>query len=180
MVKLVHIAAENQAARIRRNGIAPTRHSPDPARHPEFDRVVWTFPVLASFTLTYSWARELKRWGKTTLIAVTVDVPDDEPVYVAHYRNVPVLSSAAEAAGLVCSLADPRGYEIMVPRRIVPSEIRRLRVLPRAIGWRYYPGARGEPMRLCDCPVCLPRSEVRARRYRDAVRSRLAEGSGEK
>ncbi len=141
---------------------------------------MWAFPVLASFTLTCSWARELKRWGKTALIAVTVDVPDREPVYVAHYRNVPVLSSAAEAAGLIRSLADPRGYEIMVPRRIAPSEICRVRVLPRAIGWRYYPGARGRPMRLCDCPVCLPRSEVKARRYRDAVRSRLAREAGKK
>lgn len=139
MTRLVHITAENRAGRIRRNGIAATEYAPDPETNPEHDRVVWSFPVLASYTLTHSWARELKRWGKTALVAVAFDVADEEPVYVAHFRNRPSLVGAAEAVGLVRAEVDLRGYEIMVPRRIAPGEIRRIAVLPRAIGWRYWP-----------------------------------------
>ena len=81
--------------------------------------------------------------------------------------------TAAEACGLILAAADPRGYEVIVPRRILAKEIVRAQPLPRAIGWRYYPAARGQPMRLCDCPMCLPRGEVKARRYRDRVRERM-------
>ena len=173
MPHLVHIAAENEAAGIRRNGIRPTRYRPDPGAHPEHDRVVWAFPVLASYTLTHSWSRELKRLGRTALAAITFDIDDDEPVYVRHYQNAPHLASAAAAVGIVRAEADPRGFEIMVPRRIAPDEIVRVRVLPQAIGWRYWPGAKNQPMRLCDCPSCMPRGEVKARRYRETVQARL-------
>jgi hypothetical protein len=57
----------------------------------------------------------------------------------------------------------------MVPRRIVPGEIVRVRALPGAFGWRYYPAAKGRRPSLCDCPACVPRGEVRARRYRERV-----------
>jgi hypothetical protein len=33
----------------------------------------------------------------------------------------------------------------------------------------------GKPMRLCDCPMCMPRGEVKARRYRERVRERMRE-----
>lgn len=55
---------------------------------------------------------------------------------------------------------------VQLPRRVAPDEIIRIRTLPHAIGWRYWPGAKNQPMRLCDCPMCLPRREVKARRYR--------------
>lgn len=177
---LVHIAAENEAGAIRRNGIRATRYRPDPGAHPEHDRVVWAFPVLASYTLTHSWSRELKRLGRTALAAITFDIDDDEPVYVRHYQNAPHLASAAAAVGIVRAQADPRGFEIMVPRRIGPGEIVRVRELPKAIGWRYRPAARNSPMRLCDCPYCMPRGEVNARRYREAVQAKMRKGNPER
>ncbi len=173
MPLLVHIAPENEARDIARRGIRATRWRPDPKGHPEHDRVVWAFPVLDSYTLTHSWARELKRWGRSTLAAFTFRVDDGEPVYVRHFSNEALLSTAAEAVGLVRAAPDPRGYEIMLPRRIEASEIVRWRVLPKAIGWRYWPAAKNLPMRLCDCPCCLPRGEVRAQRYRERVRERM-------
>jgi hypothetical protein len=174
MVLLVHIAPESEARAIRRNGIAPTRWRPDPYGYPECDRVVWAFPVLPSYTLTLSWARELKRWGRASLAALTFRLPDGEPVFARHFSLEPRAMSAAEACGLILAAPDPRGYEVIVPRRILPKEIVRAQPLPRAIGWRYYPAARGQPMRLCDCPMCLPRGEVKARRYRNRVRQRMA------
>lgn len=183
MALLVHIASLNDAPRIRRNGIRPTRHRPAPDTHPQHDRVVWAFPVLASYTLTHSWSRELKRWGRTALAAITIRIGDDEPAYVAHYAHRPRLVTAAEAVGIIRSESDPRGFEVMIPRRITPDEIVDVRSLPHAIGWRYWPGAKNQPMRLCDCPACMPRGEVKARRYREAVemqmRRREETGSGD-
>jgi hypothetical protein len=63
MPLLVHITPENNANSLRRYGISPTRLRPDAERYPEFDRVVWAFPVLPSTVLTHSWSRELKRWS---------------------------------------------------------------------------------------------------------------------
>jgi hypothetical protein len=68
---------------------------------------------------------------------------------------------------------DPRGLEIMVPRRILPREIIRVRTLSKAVGWRYWPGAKGRPMTTCDCPICMPRCEVKAKRYRERVYKRM-------
>lgn len=179
LVLLVHIAPEGRAGRIRRNGIAPARVPvgwlPDPAH----DRAVWSFPVLPSYTLTHSWARELKRRGATTLIAVTFRVDDDEPAYGRHFSSAPLALTAAAAAGMVRAQPDPRGYEIMLPRRIAAAEIVRIRTLPAAIGWRYWPEAKNQPLRLCDCPMCMPRGEVKARRYRTRVAAAIArENSG--
>lgn len=178
MPLLVHIAPESEIAVIRRTGIAATRWRPDPDGHPECDRVVWAFPMLASYTLTHGWARELKRWGRQTLAAISFRIPDGETVFARHYSEAPVPMRAAEAAGLIRAAADPRGYEIIVPRRILPREIVRAQLLPRATGWRYWPGAKGNPMRLCDCPACLPRGEVKARRYRERVRERMRAAEG--
>ncbi|MFN3869735.1 MAG: hypothetical protein ACK4MF_11815, partial [Hyphomicrobiaceae bacterium] len=62
---------------------------------------MWAFPVLESYTLTHSWSRELKRWGKSTLVAVTFTISDDEPVFVAHYNRQPRLVTANEAVAIV-------------------------------------------------------------------------------
>ncbi len=172
MPLLVHIAPEAAAKTIRRTGIAATRWKPDPQNYPEYDRVVWAFPVLPSYTLTLSWGRELKRWGRASLAAITFRLPDDELVFARHYTAAPLAMTATEACGLILAAPDPRGYEIMVPRRIPPIDIARAHILPRAIGWRYYPAAKGQAMRLCDCPMCMPRGEVKAGKYRLRVRER--------
>jgi hypothetical protein len=170
---LVHIAPENNANAIRRNGIAPRRLGAPLEAFPDVDRLVWAFPVLPSYTLTHSWARELKRQGATTLVAVTFRVADDEKVLASHYAQKPVAMTAAEAVGIIRAAGDARGYQIVLARRIRPWEIVRIETLPRATGWRYWPDARGGPARLCDCPICAPRGEVKAKRYRDRVKARM-------
>lgn len=178
MATLVHITAESQARRIRRNGIGVSAYYRAPAGFALRQRGVYSFPVLARYTLTHSWARELKRCGRTSLAAVTFLVDDTELVFVSHFGSQALAVSAAEAVGIVRAEADPRGFEIVVPRRILPSEIRRVAVLPKAIGWRYWPEAKGRPLRLCDCPMCVPRGEVKARRYRDRVQRAMAADAG--
>jgi hypothetical protein len=158
---LVHITAENVAKRIARNGIAPVRG------------FVWAFPVIESFTLTHAWSRELKRGGRTALAAIDFRVPDREIVFARHYRDDRLAMTAAEAVGYIRSRPDPRGYEIMLPRRVLPREIVRVRALPRAFGWRYFPEAKGKAPWMCDCVMCIGRGEVNSRRQRDRVAERI-------
>ena len=54
MPLLVHIAPDNKVNALRRIGITPTRLRPDAERYPEFDRVVWAFPVRPSYVLMHS------------------------------------------------------------------------------------------------------------------------------
>ena len=163
MPSLVHITPEPNAARIRRNGIGPSRawHAVDGC-----DRFVWAFPVLESYTISHQWSRELKRLGARTLAAVTFRVPDAELVFARHYRETPTPFSAAAAVGHIRAAPSPLGYEILLPRRVRPSEIIRIRVLAKPVGWRYWPEAKTEDRWPCECPMCAPRGEVKARRYR--------------
>ena len=157
----MHITAENLAKRITRNGITPLRG------------FVWAFPILKSYTLTHSWSRELKRTGMTTLAAISFRVPHDEIVFARHYREQRRAMTAAEAVGYIRGRSDPRGYEIMLPRRVKPGEIVRVRVLPKAIGWRYYPEAKGKSPWMCDCEFCSARGEVNASRQRARLAERI-------
>lgn len=166
MPRLVHIAPLAEAKKIRRNGIRARTVRGWIVGH---DRFVWAFPLLPSYTLTHSWMRELKRLGPTSLVAVTFKVADDELAFARHYRDQPIAMSAAEAAGLIHARPDPRGFEIVIPRSIGPREIVRIAVLPKGIGWRYFPEAKSSDRWPCDCVMCAPRGEVKARRYRERV-----------
>ncbi|MEK0099377.1 HEAT repeat domain-containing protein, partial [Streptomyces sp. A475] len=55
MAMFVHLTPRANAARIRRAGIRAA------GRHPDGGRGVFCFPVLASYTLTHQWLRELAR-----------------------------------------------------------------------------------------------------------------------
>lgn len=169
MARLVHITADTDAARIRRHGIRPRRLGWLVQGE---DRFVWAFPVLESYTVTHQWARELKRWGRHTLAAVSFVIDDDETVYARHFNGPLITATAAQAIGLIRTVArgdDARGFEILVPRRIEPREIAYVRTLPKAVGWRYAPSFKNDERYPCDCPMCVPRAEVKARRYRDRI-----------
>lgn len=166
MPTLVHLTPESNLKAIRRSGLAPTRRD---GWHTIYDRFVWAFPVLESYTLTHQWMRELKRHGARTLAAVRIRIPDDEPVLVGHFRAARTMMSAAEAVGVIRDAESPLGYEIMIPRRIAPHEIVDASVPRRAFGWRYFPEVKAARRYPCDCPVCMPRSEVKAARYRRRI-----------
>jgi len=166
MPLFVHLAPEPYQKRILRNGISPTKlkHVADGG-----DRFVWAFPVLESHTLTHQWTRELKRRGARTMVAITFRIEAGEPVFAQRYNEPLCAMTAGEAVALIRALDDPRGAEVIIPRRILPGEIVRAKTLRQHFGWRYFPAVKTADRRPCDCPYCMPRGEVKAKRYRDRV-----------
>jgi hypothetical protein len=162
MADLVHVTPERNARRIARSGIAAR------SRGWFGDRGVYCMPVLPSHMLTHQWVRELRRWHPGVLVAVHLRVPDDESVTVGRYGIEPRRLTAAEAAAVVRGLADPRGYEVFIPRAISPNEVRHVRRTRQGLGWRYQPDAHGSTP--CACPICLARGTYGAAK----IRSRLA------
>ncbi|HST81628.1 MAG TPA: hypothetical protein VLL08_07825 [Kineosporiaceae bacterium] len=147
MTALMHLTSERNARRIVRSGIAAR------SRGWSAERGVYCMPVLPSFTLTHQWVRELRRWHPGPFVAIHLRLPDDTPVTVGRYGVEPEPLSAAQAAARIRSLADPRGYEVFIPRAIATNEVRRVRRIPQGVGWRYLPDAHGKLP--CACPACL-------------------------
>lgn len=119
-------------------------------------------PVLPDFSTTHQWARELKRRSIKTLICVQFRIPDEDPVLVGPFNGEKLRMTAAEAVRTVLIHTDPRGLEVLIPRKIDPREIMRTYLAPRVTGWRYYPEAKGRPP-FCRCKWCN-RGEIRAQR----------------
>ncbi|MFC7529896.1 HEAT repeat domain-containing protein [Actinoplanes sp. GCM10030250] len=158
MADLVHLTLERNARRVIRSGIAARSHG-------WFgDRGVYCMPVLPSFTLTHQWVRELRRWKPGVHVAVHLRVPDDEIVTVGHYGREPQRVPLARAVAVIREAADPRGFEIFVPRAVGAGEVRRIRDIPQGVGWRFKPGAHGR--RPCACPACLASGTPGAGRLR--------------
>lgn len=145
MARLTHLARESNRSRIIRGGIRARRR----------DGVtvgVFAMPVLPNFVVSHQWLRELRRRGRSPLIAVDFVVSDEEPVLVGHYSRAHHEMSAAAATALIMRAESPLGYEVVLPRSVAPGEIAGTRAVPQVIGWRYWPEARGRPP--CPCPVC--------------------------
>jgi hypothetical protein len=157
-MRFVHLTPASAAQAVRRGGIRPHHHRGLGIRG------VFAMPVLPAYVLTHQWGRELRRGGVRSVVAVHFRVRDDEDVWVGHYGRTPASTTAAEAAGLIMAAADPRGYEVFIPRKIAAKEINRLRPVNPVTGWRYMPGAHGTPP--CACPVCLPAGSYGASRIR--------------
>ncbi|MGS2617695.1 hypothetical protein ACVCAH_24705 [Micromonospora sp. LZ34] len=152
MAEFVHITLARSARRIERAGIAARSHGRAGGRG------VYCMPVLPSFTLTYQWVRELRRWHLGVLVAVHLRLPDDEPVTVGRYGAPPREATAAQAVAAVRELDDPRGYEVFVPRAITSTEVRRVRDVPQGVGWAV-PAGRPRPPAL---PVSILSAAGRA------------------
>ncbi len=169
MPVFVHLASHRSIPSIRRKGIVPSRQAGTPG--------VFALPVTRNFYVSHQWLRELRRWGRGTIVGVYFRLPDDEPVTVGHYGKGGVEMTAAEAAGILFDVerndpararerdrrskavqrghrlpVSPEGIEVVIPRAILPSEIVRLSALPQVVGWRYYPGANGRAP--CPCICC--------------------------
>jgi hypothetical protein len=122
-------------------------------------------PVTRNFYVSHQWLRELKRPNNSGFIAaVYFRVPDDEMVLVGHYNQAHRWMTAAEAAAEFMAAENREGWEVIIPRRIEAKEIHRTKPLPQALGWRYFPEAKGKPP-FCACEYCT-RGEYGARRLR--------------
>ena len=80
-------------------------------------------------------------------------VPNEQTVWLGHYGGGHREMTAAEACGVFFDAADPLGWEVVIPRKIAASEIRRTREVPQGVGWRFYPAAKG--VRRCGCEFCV-------------------------
>lgn len=161
----VHIADERDRARIRRAGIVPSR-----ARASGLWGV-FCMPVLPNYFLSYQWLRELKRRGARTMVGIHFRVSDGEPVLVGHYGREPLPTTAAAAVRVILDAADARGFQVVLPRKVLPEEIHATRMINRVVGWRYYPDAHGH--RPCGCPACLGRGQIKSRKLREAFEAAL-------
>lgn len=166
MPVFVHLTPHRNVASIRRRGIALPRSR----------RGVYALPVTRSFYISHQWLRELRRTEGGTVVGIYFRLPDDEPVELGHYGKGGIRMTAAEAAGVMWAAegrdpaaaraadaaskavqrgrklpSSPEGFEVIVPRRIAPEEIIRVKALPQVVGWRYRPGAHGTPPCVCFC-----------------------------
>ena len=159
MAMFVHFAPESAVANIRRRGIARSRRK----LRGGTPRGAFAVPVMRDFYISHQWLRELKRHSGRTISAIYFRVPDNEVVWVGHYNDAHQRMTASEAAALFMAAANREGWEVVIPRRIEAKEIHRIKVLPQVLGWRYFPGAKGQPP--CPCPYCT-RGEFNSRRLR--------------
>ena len=157
MAQFVHLLDENDAARIKRDGIRIAR-----ARGL---KGVFLFPLTENFVVSHQWMRELRRTRGQSLLAARLRLSDTERVLLGKYNEEHVEVSAARAIGIAREHRDPMGLEVILRRSVEAKEIESFYRPPKVVGWRYYPAAHGR--RPCGCPYCQ-RSEPFGRRIRDA------------
>jgi hypothetical protein len=187
----VHLTSHRNVTSIRRGGIALVKRRFRP-------RGVYALPVTRNFYVSHQWLRELKRLEGGTMVGVYFRVPDDEMVEVGHFNSLHATMTAAEAVALMMQAeqrdpaaerqrdraskavqrkrvlpSSPEGFEVIIPRKIDPSEIIRVKALPQVVGWRYRPGANGEPP--CTC-ICCASGQYGVRKLLRAVEEAEAEG----
>jgi hypothetical protein len=164
MPTYVHLAPESRIRLIRRNGISRLRKGSQ--LHPGG---IFAVPVTRNFYISHQWLRELKRRNQGPIAGVYFRLSDAEPVSIGHYGRAHQTMTAVEAAAEFMSAESREGWEVIVPRRIEPGEIYRTRSLPQVLGWRYYPGAKGNKP-FCTCKFCT-RGEYGARKMRKRLGS---------
>jgi len=159
----VHIADARDGAAIRRSGLKIARMRKLRASE-DLPAGVFALPVVADFTVSHQWLRELKARGHRTNIGIYFRLPKDEPVWAGRYNHAKAPVTAAEAAQALRDVG-MLGYEVIIPRAIAAGEITAIRALPQTLGWRYFPGAHGR--RPCGYPCCLQPGTIKARRIRE-------------
>lgn len=158
MAMFVHLAPESGLKSIRRVGISRLRKLHDHTRG------VFAMPVVRNFYVSHQWLRELKRRGAGPIAGVYFRIADDETVSIGHYNQAHQSMSAAAATALMMAAGNREGFQVIIPRRIVPKEIHKVRLLPQVVGWRYWPGSHGR--KPCGCSFCQ-RGLYGARKLRD-------------
>jgi len=114
-------------------------------------RGIFAMPVTPHFPISHQWVREIKRWRRGMVVGIYFRIPDSEMVWVGRYNKPHQWMTAAQAAAHVMSQTTMTGVQAVIPRRIVPAEILRVRRLPQLVGWRHYPDAHGKCPRACEC-----------------------------
>ena len=85
-------------------------------------------PITPDFFASHQWLRELRR-AHHLFVAVDFVIDDDELVRVGHYSLGAM--TAAEAAGTIMRADDPRGYEVVIMRKIPRARSNARAAFPR-------------------------------------------------
>ncbi len=149
-MRLLHLTPVTQSAAILRGGISakPTRLE---VGGKSGIRGVYAMPIVADFWTTYQWLRELRSEHGQRMVAVHFRIPDAELVHVGCYWQTHHTTTAAEAAAWV--MANPKGAEVVVPRKIDKKEILRVVEPRQLVGWTKSPDPL--PTAHCVCFGCL-------------------------
>ncbi len=147
MAMLVHITTEQAARMMLKSGIRAERCVINGVA----GKGVYAMPVTRNFMVSHQWLRELKRGRSGSLVGLYIRVPDDELVHWGRYNQVHVSITAAEAVGRAMHGDTMDGSQIVLRRKILASEIHRVRRLPQLVGWRHYPEAHGKRPWACAC-----------------------------
>lgn len=158
MATFVHLTSATRRRSIQRAGIKPEATGFGYSG-------VFALPVTPYYVVSHQWARELRKWGRGRIAAVYFRLPDEERVKVGRYNRPHEDMTAAQAVAVLMRQGhDALGYEVIVPHRILPKAITRIRLVSGRVGWRHFPGAHGQSP--CGCPACIARGEYNSRRLR--------------
>jgi hypothetical protein len=138
---LTHLIPAKLAARARKNGLKAGA------------RGLFCMPLLPNYFVSHQWMRELKRRGQRSFVAIDFRLRSDEKIAVGHYGHDKVTTTVGKAIADVMGAADPRGWELILPRSVAAAEIVNVRPVARVVGWRYRPDAHG--VKPCACRYCL-------------------------
>jgi len=133
---------------------------------------VFCMPVISDFYATHQWLREIKMCqSSSNIIAVYFKIPDNETVFFGHYNDEIIKTTASEAHRILNEAEDKMGFQLIVPRKILKSEVTKTKNMPQIIGWRYYP--KSHERKRCLCPACLQAGTYGSTRIKEAEISRL-------
>jgi hypothetical protein len=158
MPTLVHLADEKDAEKIRNGGIRIRKNGTG----------IYCMPVLPNFHVSHQWLRELKRWGAKTFVGVYFKIDSSELVFAGRFNQEHRRVTLAQAIREIMELEDPLGYELIVTRKIEPTEIASIKHLPQLIGWRYFP--RSHESKPCGCEYCL-KGTIKGKKTRTTLSS---------
>lgn len=119
-------------------------------------------PVSLDFYRTHQWLRELKRRGIKTFQAIQFELAPNTLVWIGRYNRDHMKVTAAEAARVFHEHKDGLGLEVIVPKSLPNTSIKRIYTPPQVIGWRFEPEAKGKKP-FCGCRYCN-RGEINAYR----------------
>lgn len=97
-------------------------------------------------------------------------VPDAQLVWAGQYNQDKLPLTAAEATAFLAR-EEPLGYEVIIPRSVLASEIQGIRAIPQTLGWRHFPESHVKGI-FCGCKYCQ-RGEIKSRR----IQQRYAENA---
>ena len=163
MPTVIHLADERASKAIKINGL----------KIGKWRKGIFFMPVTQDFFASHQWLRELRRRGIRTYVGIHFKLDSQELVWFGKYNIPHRYISLGEAIAEFMAAEDKLGYEFLIGRKILSSEIESVRSLPQKIGWRYFPHSHRRPL-TCGCPMCIGPGEIKARKKRARVEARNA------